>query len=113
MTKEALVEKIIADLGANYSSDDEAVLTDIVGETITDALQISNRKYMASVSAEAMSAQLDVLAPNIRKAVKSIYLMRGAEDVKSMNQSGLNASYENAVATMRDDIIKSGKRVMA
>lgn len=107
MTKAQLLSSIQADLGDNYSSSDSDLLGALLDEVITDALLVSGR---ASLSDK--EAQLDVLGSNIRKAVKSIYLQRGAEDVKSQSLSGLSSSYDNAIETMRHDIIFSQKRIL-
>ena len=107
MTKAQLLSSIQADLGDNYSSSDSDLLGALLDEVITDALLVSGR---ASLSDK--EAQLDVLGSNIRKSVKSIYLQRGAEDVKSQSLSGLSSSYDNAIETMRHDIIFSQKRIL-
>lgn len=111
MTKENLLSSIVADLGSNYQESDSALLGAILDEVVDDALRVSGRIFMAQTD-EGMSAQLDVLSSNIRKAVKSIYLLRGAEDVKSQSESGISSTYENAVETMTYDIIRTGKRVL-
>lgn len=110
MTKENLLSSIIADLGANYREDSE-VLGALLDEVVNDALIVSNR-IQYSKTTESLEAQLDVLSSNIRKCVKSIYLLRGAEDVKSQSVSGLSSTYENAIETMNYDIIRSNKRVL-
>ncbi len=110
MTKENLLSSIIADLGANYREDSE-VLGALLDEVVNDALIVSNR-IQYSKTTEGLEAQLDVLSSNIRKCVKSIYLLRGAEDVKSQSVSGLSSTYENAIETMNYDIIRSNKRVL-
>lgn len=108
MTKEQLLHSISTDLGANYRND-SVLLEEIFDEVVNDALIVSNRSQLASAD---MGSQLDILASNIRKCVKSIYLIRGAEDVKSQSQSGLNSTYENAVETMTHDIIRQNKRIL-
>lgn len=118
MTKQELLESIITDLGANFRSGDNMVLEALLDETIGDALRVSNRRFKVSFDeetgeyGEGLSKQLTVLSGNIRRCVKSLYLQRGAEDTASQSQSGLSSTYDDAVQRMRDDIIKSGKRIM-
>ena len=111
MTKEQLIYSIVSDLGANYHDESSELLEALLDEAVNDALIVSNRSVLARTQ-EGLQAQLDVLASNIRKCVKSMYLQRGAEDVKSQSQSGLNSTYENAIETMSLDIIRSGKRIL-
>lgn len=111
MTKQDLLESIIIDLGANFK-DDEEVLSALLNEVVNDALFISNRDSLAVASEEDLQQQLDYLSSNIRRAVKSIYLQRGAEDVTSQSLSGLSSVYDKTIQTMKDDIIKSGKRII-
>lgn len=111
MTKQNLLSSIVADLGANYNEENSSLLGALLDDVINDALIVSNRKYLATDEA-ALEAQLDILSSNIRKAVKSVYLLRGAEDVKSQSQSGLSSTYENALETMTYDIIRSNKRIL-
>lgn len=108
MTKADLLNSIVADLGANYRNDNE-VLGALLDEAVNDALLISNRFQFKDTNLEA---QLDILASNIRKCVKSVYLLRGAEDVKSQSVSGISSTYENAVEQMTYDIIRTNKRVL-
>ena len=110
MTRNNLLSSIVADLGANYR-DDSGVLGALLDDVINDALIVSNRSHLVT-SDETLEAQLDVLSSNIKKAVKSVYLLRGAEDVKSQSLSGLSSTYENAVETMLYDIIRSNKRIL-
>ena len=111
MTKNNLLNSIIADLGANYQDDDREVLGALLEDVVNDALIVSNRKQYAT-DQKTLEAQLDVLSSNIKKAVKSLYLLRGAEDVKSQSQAGLSMNYENAIETMTYDIIRTNKRVL-
>lgn len=111
MTRENLLSSIITDLGANYHTEDSQLIGALLDEVISDALLVSNRTQLAS-SAEGMEEQLDILGSNVRKAVKSMYLIRGAEDVKSQSVSGLSSTYENAIETMNYDIIRSNKRIL-
>ena len=92
------IEKIVADLGANYKEDEE-VLTDILEEVSSIASDISNRKKNDTK-----------LFPYIKKAVKAIYLCRGAEGLTSRNEGSISTSYEDIIEKLRNDIIKSGLR---
>ena len=111
MTKNTLESQIIADLGANYRND-TTVLEALLDDAINDALIVSKRKQFVGANDTGLETQLDILASNIRKCVKSMYLVRGAEEMKSQSQSGINATYDNALETMRHDIIYGGKRVL-
>lgn len=92
------IEKIIADLGANYK-DDEEVLNEILEEVSSIASDISNRP-----------ANDVKLFPYIKKATKAIYLTRGAEGLTSRGEGSISSSYEDIVGKLRNDIIKSGLR---
>lgn len=92
------IDKIIADLGANYKEDEE-VLEEILEEVSSIASDISNRE------------KKDVkLFPYINKATKAIYLSRGSEGIASRNEGSLSSSFEDIVDKLRNDIIKSGLR---
>lgn len=94
-----MLEKIIEDLGANYKDDDREVLKDILEEVSSIASNISNRKK-----------DDEKLFPYIKKAVKSMYLTRGAEGLASRNEGSISSSYEDIVDKLRNDIIKNGLR---
>ena len=94
-----MLEKIIEDLGANYKDDDREVLKNILEEVSSIASNISNRKLDDKM-----------LFPYIKKAVKSIYLTRGAEGLVSQSESGVSSSFEDIVEKLRNDIIKNGLR---
>jgi hypothetical protein len=92
------IDKIVADLGANYKEDEE-VLTDILEEVSSIASNISNRQ------------KEDIkLFPYIKKATKAIYLSRGAEGLTSRNEGSISTSFEDIIEKLRNDIIKSGLR---
>lgn len=95
------VDKVIADLGANYKNEDREVLEEVLDEVASVASDISNRK-----SGDTR------LFPYIKKAVKSIYLSRGAEGLGSRSEGSISSSFENIIETLRNDIIKNGLRVM-
>lgn len=101
---EDVFNEIVADLADNYVSTDESVLKNILSDVIEDALSASNRVYTEN--------NLQILKSNIKKATKSIYLLRGVEDVKSNSQSGLSNTYDNVMETMMWDIIRQNKRVL-
>lgn len=116
MTKDVLKNQILTDLGANYHSEDDTYITGLLDMVITDALYLSNRYHLTMVSGVQddgrLSVQLDVLGSNVAKAVKTIYLQRGTEDVKSGSINGMNGSYADAVEDMRKDVVRQNKRLM-
>jgi len=91
------VEKIIADLGANYR-DDEEVLEEILEEVSSIAFDISNNK------------DENKLFPYIKRAVKAEYIQRGSEGLLSLNESGVSSQFEDIIDKMRNNIIKNGLR---
>lgn len=91
-------EEIIADLGNNYRASDSNVLDNIIADVTKQALFISNRKTS------------DGLEFEIKEAVKSLYLLRGTEDVESLSESGKSAKYKDVMKKLREDIISNGKR---
>lgn len=95
------IEKIINDLGANFNSEEEDVLEDILNEVSSIASNISNR-----------NENDEKLYPYIKKAVKAIYLCRGAEGMQSTSESGVSSSFEDIIDKMRIDIVKNGLRRM-
>lgn len=103
--KEKILQEIIDDLADNYMND-KSVLASLLDEVISDALSISNRLHKID-----KEAQLKILKSNIKKAVKTIYLQRGSEDTKSRSESGISNSYDDAIETMKNDIIRENKRL--
>lgn len=97
-----LLDNIIKDLAENYYDSDNAVLKELLDETIANAFFISNRQETRD--------NLKLLSFEISNCVKSLYLQRGTEDVKSLGESGKSASFKTPVAEMRDAIIRNGKR---
>lgn len=92
------IDKIIADLGANYNNDKD-VLEDILEQVSSIASDISNR-----------NKDDEKLFPYIRKAVKAEYLARGAEGLTSRSEGSMSSSFEDAMNKLRNNIIKSGLR---
>lgn len=109
--KDTLYEQIVRDLGVNFNSEDGNVLHDLIDDVVEDALIMSNRDARATTET-AKEAQVTVLASNIKKAVKTLYLQRGIEDVKSNSQSGLSNTYDDAMESMLRDIVRQNKRVL-
>lgn len=91
-------EKIIADLGNNYRAEDSDILDNLIEDVTKQALFISNRKTS------------DGLEFEIKEAVKSLYLLRGTEDVESLSESGKSAKYRDVMKKLRQDIVSNGKR---
>lgn len=96
-TKRSEIDKIKADLGANYREDEE-VLREILDEVNSIAFDISNNKNE------------DKLFPYVKKAAKAIYLRRGAEGMQSRDEGSISNSYEDIIEKLRNEIIKSGLR---
>ena len=95
------IDKITADLGANYKEEDKEVLNEILEEVSSIASDISNRKK-----------DDEKLFPYIKKAVKAEYLARGAEGLTSRNEGSMSSSFEDIIDKLRNNIIKSGLRRM-
>lgn len=92
-------QDIIAELGANYKESDSGVIDILIKDISTIASQISN-----------LPEYDERLIPYIKKAVKSEYLTRGAEGVKSRNEGSISASYLDITDTLRQDIVRGGLR---
>lgn len=90
--------EIIAELGNNYRASDDTILDKLISRVTNDALFISGRKTS------------DGLESEIIEAVKSLYLLRGTEDVESLSESGKSAKYKDVMAKLRRDIVANGKR---
>lgn len=98
-----MLEEIKRDLADNYANDD-SVLKDIIEDMTENALSISNRVKNQK--------NIDLLKSNIKKAVKTVYLQRGKEDVKSDSMAGISSAYDQAIETMTKDIIRQNKRLL-
>lgn len=92
------IDKIIADLGANYNNDKD-VLEDILEQVSSIASDISN-----------INKDDEKLFPYIKKAVKAEYLARGAEGLTSRSEGSMSSSFEDTIDKLRNNIIKSGLR---
>lgn len=92
------IDKIIADLGANYKKENKEVLEEILVEVTSIASDISNKQ------------KEEKLFPYIKKAVKAEYLARGTEGLISRNEGSMSSSFEDIIDKLRNNIIKSGLR---
>jgi hypothetical protein len=98
-SKKENIDKIIADLGANYREEDKEVLNEILEEVTSIASDISNREQ-----------DDEKLFPYIKKATKAIYQTRGAEGLQSQGVGSISYSFEDVIEKLRNDIIKNGLR---
>lgn len=93
------IDKIIADLGANYKETDRMVLNEILEELTSIASDVSNRD------------SIDIkLFPYIKKAVISEYNARGTEGMNSRSEGSQSSSFIDIEEKLRNDIIKNGLR---
>lgn len=99
IVKSEVINEIIGELGANYSAEDSAVISNIYDDIVTIATDISN-----------LESTDDRLYPYIKKAIKSEYLSRGADGLNSRSEGSISASYQDITNTLRNDIIKGGLR---
>ena len=97
-----MINEIINELGDNYNSDDENVLNNILEEVTANALTISNLSNNIQ--------NQEYLKQEIKSCVKGIYLQRGSDGLKSLNQSGTNSSFNDCMEKLRNDIVRNGKR---
>ena len=97
-----MLNEIINELGDNYNSSDESVLSIILDEVTANALTISNRK-------ENTENKL-LLKQEIKNCVKGIYLQRGAEGLNSLSERGTSSNFNDCMDRLRNDIIRNGKR---
>ena len=99
MDEDEIIESIKRDLSTNYYDSNDEVITDIYNEVSSIASNISNRDKTD-----------EKLYPYVKKAVKAIYLSRGAEGLESRSESGVSSSFEDIIEKLRNDIIKNGLR---
>lgn len=102
MRKE-IFEELVIDLADNFRNDDN-VLGDMLDDAIVDALSLSNRPRN--------EANLLLLKSNIKKCVKSNYLLRGSEDTSSSSLPGYSGTSADTIGEMRNDIVRQGKRLL-
>ena len=92
------IHRIENDLSLNFRGDSD-VLKDIYEEVSSIASDISNKPKTD-----------EKLFPHIKKAVKAIYLSRGAEGLTSRNEGSISTSFDDIIEKLKNDIIKTGLR---
>lgn len=102
--KEKLLDEIITDLGDNFLGSDRNVLQEILNDVIINALHISHRRNNEE--------NITLLKYEIKKCAKALYQQRGTEDVKSLSESGRSSTFVDAIEELRNNIIKSRKRLI-
>lgn len=108
MTYNEILQMIINRLGVNYNSDDSSVLEQILKEKINLASNISNRE----IDIETEDSNLLLLSPEIIQATIIGYQERGVEYTRSQSELGQSNSFIDVDETLRNNIIKNGKRVI-
>lgn len=101
--QEKVLAELIKDLADNYRNDKD-VLSTILNDTISNALFVSNRSYS--------NKNIMILLPEIKEAVKSIYLQRGSEGSNSVSELGASNSFKNPLEEMKKSIVSNGKRLI-
>lgn len=107
--KQEVLQKIIARLGDNYKSTDQAVLINILDDVITQASYISNREIDLEA---ANDYNFSLLTPEIINATVIAYQTRGVESVVNQSELGQSNTFVDYTDKLRNDIIKNGKRVI-
>lgn len=96
-----MLNEIKTDLGANFNTGDETILENYIDDFSVIALDCTNRPEGDTK-----------VNPYIKTAVKSAYLKRGDEGLKSSGIGGISSSYEDIVNKLREDLIKNGLRLI-
>lgn len=95
-----MLDEVKLMLGDNFKAGDDALLQSIIEDLTKDALFISNR------------SEETLLKSEIKEAVISTYLLRGAEGLNSLSQGGVSSSFKDIKDKMKKDIISNGKRII-
>lgn len=95
-----MLDQIKSQLGANYKTGDDTVITNFINDYTIIALDATNRK--------SGDNKVD---PYVKKAAVSAYLLRGNEGNKSSSEGSLNYSYEDIEEKLRANLIKNGLRL--
>lgn len=96
--------KLIAELGENFIAGDEDVLSEIIDRVTSVALLSANRRNTET--------NIKLLEPEIAECAKSVYLLRGAEDVDSREAQGDKSVYRDAYRKLYSQIINHNKRLV-
>lgn len=99
-----MLQEIKSDLAENYHDSDDTVLQNMINDVTANALFIANR--------EDTQTNRNILKYEIKQCVKSLYLQRGAEDVKGLSESGISSTYKDAMEELRHTIIRNNKRLL-
>ena len=94
-----MLAEIKTDLGANFKTGDDSILTLYIDELTAIALNISNK--------DSLDTSLEFF---VKTAVKSSYLKRGDEGTSGSSEGSLSSSYLDIQNELRNNIIKSGLR---
>lgn len=100
--KKKIILSAINQLGPFFKDNDEEILSEITDDMISIAFSYSNRNAENS----------EALFPIIKKAVIATYKLRGSEGFKSLSQSGKSMTFNDIEEKMRQDILKSGLRLL-
>lgn len=100
MNKTTVVNEIIADLGTNFKTGDNTIVESIYNDIVAIAQFSSNRS----------SENDEVLTFIVKKAIKSAYLSRGNEGMKSYSEGGISLNYGEIIDQMKKEIIIGGYR---
>ena len=98
-----MLEEIKTDLADNFREGDDDILQEYIDRVTADALSISNR--------EETEDNINLLKSEIKQCVKALYLQRGGEGSKGISDNGLNSTFTEPYKNLRENIVKSGKRV--
>lgn len=94
-----MLAEIKTDLGANFVTGDDSILTLYIEELTAIALSISNQSEL-SIPSEFL----------VKEAVIATYLKRGDEGTNSSSEGSLSNSYLDIQKELRNDIISNGLR---
>ena len=108
MTYNEILQLVIDRLGVNYNPEDAQVLDQILREKINLASHFSNRE----IDITSSDQNLSLLSPEIIQATIIGYQERGVEYTRSQSELGQSNSFIDVDETLRNNIIKNGKRVI-
>lgn len=92
--KEEMIGQLIKDLDVNYINTNKDILSRFIDNYMSIASDYSNR-----------SKDDEKLIPYIYNAVKSAYLRRGNEELKSGNEGGISSNYLDIEEKLKKDVL--------